>query len=227
MRKLTLLLLVPCVAACTPLLPFHYAETAEVLDRGSVSLTAAIGGGTTNGIKDCCGGGAVRVRAGVGHNLEIGGELNAIGGSGSVALATKLSLKYAPIPYVALLAGLGVVGQIDTDQHTAGDPGVGADFGFVASTPLLARRLRVYGGARFSFVVPAAKDIYSAGGPTQGIMVPGGLSIEPHPRVRIFVEGGGLGGWSENRASGASVKTNGWYGGYGALAAAVVWGKTH
>jgi hypothetical protein len=74
------------------------------------------------------------------------------------------------------------------------------------------------------FVVPAAHDIYDAGGPTESFAAPVGLSIEPDLRWRIFVEGGYLGGFSQGyNGQPPMVFNNGWNGAYGALAVGYTW----
>lgn len=217
-------------AGCTPVLPMHFAETAEVIAKKEVSLTVSGGGGSASNVNNCCGGGAARVRVGVGHNMEVGVEAEVLGtgnsSAGTVVLGGKVSYKYAPIPYLAILAGVGAMGSFGVGMGASnGDAGLGADVGAVASTPVLAKLLRIYGGARFSFVVPARKDIYAGGGPTQGIIVPVGLSLEPSRRWRVYLEGGYLGGWSENNyaINGNRFGSINWNGGYGSLSLAYVW----
>jgi hypothetical protein len=219
------------LAGCTPLLPFHLGETATVLERRQVSLTVTAGGGDGTDLNQCCGGGAARVSVGVGRHLEVGAESAIMGAgdsdAGTVALSTKLRIKWGPLPYLALVGGLGAQGLVGyrNGNLDGGNPAIGGDVGLIASTPLLARTLRIYGAARLSFNIPAASDIYRSGGPTEGVVIPGGLALELGPRWRLYFEGGFLATFSQNRViSTADVRTNDWYGGYGAFSFAYVWG---
>ena len=65
------------LVACTPVIPFYFAESAETLKKGGVSLTAVGGGGGGRDIHGCCGGGAARVSVGVGRQMEV--ELRTVG----------------------------------------------------------------------------------------------------------------------------------------------------
>ncbi len=238
-RWLTLVA-VALTAGCTPIIPMHFGETAEVIAKKEISLTVSggggsgsatpVSGGSANNVKDCCGGGAGRVRFGIGHNMEVGVEAEILGigdtKGGDIILGGKVSYKYAPIPFLAILAGVGAVGTLGVNNNNKnGDAGLGADIGVVASTPVLAKILRIYGGARFSFVVPVRGDIYAGGGPTQAIVIPVGISLEPNPRWRVYAEGGYLGGWSENNyaVNGNAFGSINWNGGYAALNVAYIW----
>jgi hypothetical protein len=225
-----LLPLVIALTACAPIIPFHFAETAETLGKKQASLTIAGGGGDgANGngnkfVEKCCGGGAVRVRVGVGHAQEVGVEGSVVGGgdldSGGVYLLGKLSYKLGLTPNVALLAGTGLAGGASRSGRTT-DVALGADLALVLSTNRLARVLRLYSGARFSFIVPVAKDPHRSdiGAPTQAFVVPLGLSVEPTPSLRLYFEGAFFGGFSEPNIDGP-VTSQTWYGGYGTFALA-------
>jgi hypothetical protein len=226
--RIVVALTVASLGGCTPILPFHLTETAETLNRRDVSLTAAGGGGGSSNLNNCCGGGAARVRVGLGHRMELGVDTYFIGSgktaSGSLTLGGKISYKVGFLPYLAFLAGVGATGSIGFGTTKNGEAGLGADVGLVASTPLIAERLRFYGGTRLSFVVPVARDIYDAGGPTELFAVPVGLSVEPGAHFRIYLEGGYLGGFSQGyNGQPPTVFNNGWNGAYGALAFSYAW----
>ncbi|MSP62927.1 MAG: hypothetical protein EXR72_21850 [Myxococcales bacterium] len=69
-------LLLSAVAGCTPLVPFHLAETSQVLSAGEVSVSGAAGAESFVQSKpDFLGGIGLRVRGGVGHRQELGGEV--------------------------------------------------------------------------------------------------------------------------------------------------------
>jgi len=222
MRQLWILVV---VGGCTPLIPFHLAETAEVLKQGSVSLTVAGGGGGGRDVDKCCGGGSARVSVGVGRSSEVGFEASVVGGAPdthNVNLLTKFRYKLGFHKNLALLAGLGVIGAFDTQLSKNDRAGLGADVGVVASSDPIAGFLRVYGGARFSFVFGLEKDLYD-GVPTQAFVVPAGLSFQANPAWRFFLEGGLVGGWSEFRFEN-KISRGDWIGGYGLFAISHTWG---
>jgi hypothetical protein len=232
MRMLLLLV------ACTPIIPFYFAESAETLKKGGVSLTVAGGGGggrqpnQGNGgtpIQNCCGGGAVRVSGGVGRQVELGFETAVIGGkrTGSgyndseLLVLNKLRLKAGFGEHLALLAGVGVSVFSDASKNT-GYAGLGADIGLVWTTGLMARMVRIYGGARFSFVLPLKTNNYEAA-PTQDFIVPLGLSFALKPSVRLYVEAGLVGGFAEGGGGYDVFETWPWIGGYGLCAVSYAW----
>jgi hypothetical protein len=219
MRTLTLVIV---ISGCTPIIPFHLAETAETMPRGAVSLTLA-GGGGAGTLQTGYGGGSARVSVGVGHKMEVGVETSLVGtpASHSLEVLAKLRYKYGFHPNVALLAGIGATGNVDTSTGS-GTAGIGGDVGLVASTRPFHDVLRLYGGARFSFVFAAHRDPYDGGGPTQAFIVPVGLAFQTRPTWRIYLEGGLFGGFSEYRV--ADLRDLGkWIGGYGLVAIAHHW----
>ncbi len=224
-RAMRLGVLLLC-AGCTPVLPFHFAETAETLKKGGVSLTVAGGGGGARDVGRCCGGGSVRVSAGVGHRMEVGVETSVIGGDPQdheIYVLGKVRCKAGFGRYLALLAGLGASGAIDT-RTGSGDAGVGGDLALVWSTGAIGRVARIYGGARFTFMFAVERDFYGGLGPTQGFVVPLGVSFAATHALRLYVEGGLLGGWSESRSSPSRpITVYDWIGGYGSLAIAYNW----
>jgi hypothetical protein len=223
--KYGLSLLSCALGACAPAIPFHFAETAETLKARQVSLTVAGGGGGGRDIHECCGGGSARVRVGIGHNMEVGGELDAIGGKGTAVLSGKASFKFAPVDYFALIAGVGGSGTINTSGEGSSPLYLGTDVAALFSSRPLANLLRLYGGARFTFVLPTSGQFYQ-NLPTQGFIVPVGLALALSPRWRLFFESGMTGGWSElaNNMTNQIDRFN-WIGGYGAIATSITWGK--
>jgi hypothetical protein len=213
---------------CAPLVPFHFAETAETLKTKQVSLTVAAGGGGGRDVQDCCGGGSARVRVGVGHDMEVGAEFEAIGGRDTKVLTGKASYKVGFLRHFALIAGLGAGGYVGNGSPPAI---LGADVAAVASSPPLVGLLSVYGGARFSFSLPVSGDFYK-GYPSQGFIIPVGLALSAGPRFRLYFEGGFMGGWNEGPGATMPPSTtyakptlSDWVGGYGALAASYTWGS--
>ncbi len=100
-----------------PIIPFHFSETAETLKAKQVSVTVTGGGGGA-GWDGEGGGGALRVRVGVGGHHEIGADGGAaFFGTDSrdptdppwvgkhPLFAGKLSWKFAPISWLAIVAG--------------------------------------------------------------------------------------------------------------------------
>lgn len=190
-----------CAAACAPLSappPLHFHETAGVLRRGQVALTASAGGGVVP-LDGVAVGGGGRIRVGLGARQELGLEGTALyvdtGSTDkdspnyfigkSAAYGAKLSYKADLIPeHLALLLGAG-------GSRSATGYAAGGDLGLIASFPRpLARVLRPYLGARASFALPVDRPLSDYGGPTLvGTLAPG-LAILPRPWLRIYLEVG-------------------------------------
>jgi hypothetical protein len=215
MRRSLLLLL---VGGCAPVLPFHFAETAETLTKKSVSVTVSGGGGGGN--VGGGGGASARVDVGVGHDQQVGGEFSAMGTVGAAYLGGKLRYKLGLNDRLALVAGSGVTGTVNVDTGKVTGPAAGADLALVTSTRPNRKGARLYGGLRFSFVVPLARDVYSSsvGGPAQVFVLPIGGAIPLSDRWRVFLEAGLVCGASEYNVEGRWVQAL--VGGYGAIALA-------
>lgn len=185
-------------AACAPLTPappFHFSETAEVIRRGQVGVTAAGGWGTLG--FGSAWGGAARVRVGIGHGQEVGieGAAAAVstsdsnGGTSasnrpwighSSAFGGKLSWKGAPACCLAAIVGIGAT-------TSAVGPAVGGDVGIVLSAPW---RVSPYAGFRGIFAVPVGDRPDPAyPGFTRGVVAAGGLAFGTS-KARLFLEGG-------------------------------------
>jgi hypothetical protein len=203
------------LGACSPMaapIPFHFAETAETLKAGQVSLTLAGGGGSA-GLDGAGGGGAGRVRIGIDGRNEIGMEASMLavdaGGNTSqsqpwlgtnVAYAGKLSWKLGLKDWVAIIVGLG------GSQSPAG-PAVGADAAVLFSTR--GRIARYFGGLRGTFAGPIGRPFYDNGGPAGGFTVGNGVAFLPSSTIRLFLEGGFAILYSHgyDRTSGSSERT--------------------
>jgi hypothetical protein len=210
-------------ASCTPILPWHFAESPETLKAREVSLTVAGGGGAGGGnggnLNSCCGGGAARLRVGVGHEQEVGVEGNLIFASSGSVGALKLAYKIAPSPNFAIVAGAGAT--IDEGRQVA----LGGDAAGVVATDALGRAgARVYSGLRVSFALPAGgREIYDSGGASEALLVPVGVQLGPaRARWRLYLEAGYMAAWSQAREQQEVVGHN-WHGGYGALAFSYLW----
>jgi hypothetical protein len=214
--------LLPACAPFTPPPAVPFAETAEVLPKGNVGVTAAGGGGAL-GLDGDGVGGAVRVRAGVGGNQEVGLEGTALfvdSGSRkpedprwighSVAGSVKASWKLGLQPWFAVLGGVG-------STFSATGDAVGGDFGMVFSLP--RGPVRPYGALRLAMAIPVDHGITDNGGITGGIVVPFGVDFVLHRRAHLLLEGGILSGFGYDD----SVSIH--FGGYGSLALAVRFGR--
>ena len=191
-------------AGCAPLtapLPFHLAETATPLQRGELRATAAGGAGVL-GLDGAGGGGAARLRIGVGRRQEVGveGELlrvdtgrpddkspRWIGKSFTYGL--KLSWKGAPTDWFAVIAGAGAM-------HAATGESAGADLAIVFSRP--TGIVRPYAGLRGTIAFPVSRPLDDAGGVSGGLVVPGGLSLHFASNYDLFIEGGWAQLWSDS-----------------------------
>jgi hypothetical protein len=218
--------------ACTPLAvtpPFHLTETAEILRPGQVAVTAA-GGGAFGGFLDGAGGGAARVRVGVGARQEVGiegGAAYAAEGTVDVAsesrqqsqtfLSGKLSWKAGLTDWLAVVAGVGA-GHEWRAPHDNSLTTVGGDAGAVASPPRpLGGRWLPYGGLRLSVAVPVDDSDVST---TVAFAIPVGVAFVLTPHARLFAEVGGL------EAHGGNAADTSWQGaGYGALGFTYLFGE--
>ena len=219
---LTALLGVLTTIGCTPLVPFHLGESAEVLRRGQVSLSGSAGGGAAGQADPSTaslGGIGTRIRVGVGHHQELGAEGTAISSTvqrDGVDWGAKLSWKGAPTSWFAAVLGFGYTHYIGS--------AVGADVALIFSSPTSVRRpVGIFAGARFSLAVPARSDVYREGGLTEALVFPVGMVIEPARAVRLYLEGGFIAAFSQAHADLDPVRevvhfTS--YGGYGALTVA-------
>lgn len=221
-------------AGCMPLTPpppFHFLETAAALPKGQVSVTFSGGAGTTS-LDGPAAGGGIRVRVGLGGGHELGFEgtalyadtgdsdPNAPGWIGkSAAWGYKLSWKYAPRPWVALITGFGGSAAVTGD-------GVGVDFGVLFSRS--RGIVRPYGATRITVGIPVDRPNDQAGGVTPGLAQVAGLALVPLDDLRIYLEAGALLGWSEQvDATGAPVQWgDGHYGGYGAAGIELRFGRS-
>ena len=214
------------VVACTPPPPFVLAETAETLPTRAVSLTLAGGAAGAGGSSTVtpAGGTVGRLRVGIGHRQEVGVEGGAyfVGepDNGTIYGLGKLTWKLQLLPHAALLAGAG----FSWTNYTAA---VGGDFGGVwSSGPLRGRPFTLYAGLRGTIALPMARDPYTNGGITGGVILPLGVAYSPTPAWRLYLELGGFGGGSVNHGvfnAPSGREYFGWGGGYGAVAVSHVW----
>jgi hypothetical protein len=182
--------------------PFHLAETTAVLPQRKLSFNTTAGVGTMS--QEGWGpGGALRIRMGVGAKQEVGVEGGMAyldtgepkGGAPpwigkNSAYGAKLSWKYAPLPWLAVLAGAGI-------SSAATGAAAGGDLALILSSDEPFRGwLRPYGGVRGSFALPIGRDIADRGGPTAALVLPGGLSLQVNRWVSLFLEFGAILAWS-------------------------------
>jgi hypothetical protein len=180
-------------------------ETSQPLARGEVSVTAAGGAGSTVFDATVAGLG-VRLGVGLGRGHELRVE-----GTGAesfnvpqdkdhpqawfghtAAWGYKLSWKYAPVPWFALIVGGG--GSVSGTGL-----GVGGDVALLFSRP--RGELRPYVGTRATIGVPVGRPIDDSGGVTPALVQAAGLAVVPKENVRIYVEGGLLVAGSNDTAS--------------------------
>ncbi len=184
---------------CTPNLPFHLAETAEVLHRGEAQVTAAAGtGGVVSGDSSFCncGGAGLRVRLGLGHRQEIGVEGSLIIASdGSFPhAAEKVSWKLGLADWVAVVAGAGV-GRSPDGAGADSAPVYGFDLALVASTSP-ARGFAFYGGVRGSVDLPFKSDLRAGPGAGVNAIFPFGIAVGGGSPYRLYFEMGVIRRWS-------------------------------
>jgi hypothetical protein len=203
-RNWLLLTVAGMAGGCAPFSatpPFHFAETATVLQSGEVGVTAAGGvGGMGLGAKGV--GLGLRARVGVGGGQEVGAEATVIHVTDgdnptaempwqgeSDAFAAKLSWKIAMARWIAFVLGAG-------GSHSATGDAIGGDVSLIASIPDPWGPFRPFLGVRTGLAVPVGRDSNEAGGFTQGVTVGLGTTLAVSDTVDLVGEGGLLGAWS-------------------------------
>jgi hypothetical protein len=196
--------------ACSPLSPtppFHFAETAKILNHGQVSATGAVGGATFEDIGGGLGA-AARARLGVLGRHEVGVEGAVLRRMNhddptperpwlgpSTAVLAKLAWKTGVTDALAILAGAGV-------SNSATGDAVGGDLGIVGSTPyLVADSFRPYLGLRGALAVPVGRDRDEAGGVTKAIIAAAGSTWALSDRTELLFEIGWLEEWNQGYMS--------------------------
>lgn len=178
-----------------PIAP-HFAETAEVLQRGKMKLTAA-GGGYGDGIPYQSGftggAGAVRLREGVGARQELGAEVYVALYDQPVQYVwgAKLEWKGSPVRGLAFLAGLSAMSE-------GGSPAVGYDLGFVLSPVPDRWRAKPYLGMRATLTQyltqrddPNSDEI----GPQVALILALGCEVKLTRIVDLYFEGAPFWHW--------------------------------
>lgn len=205
---------------CSPLsatAPFHFAETAETLGRTQTSVTLG-GGGGVMARGGWGAGAALRVRTGIAERQELGieavllgvevgriGDNERLSFSGQSAFSAKLAYKGAPRDWLALVAGAGLA-TASTGDTVGGD--VAAIF---SSGRAIGGVFRPFGGLRLAVAVPVFST-RDAGGLTIGTVAAGGASFAIGPALRVTVEGGYLGAWSNPRPHERDLHTGFYFG---------------
>jgi len=214
-------LLVGVATGCYPTLPPHLGEGTEVLGPGRVNLAVAGGAGSFEG-KDATGayvnqfaaGIEARVRTGVGANSEVGASFiggmgtNVGGGDPPFALGGKLSYKWGPLPWLAIVVDAGAM-----DFAVASVALFSGDLAVITAPYTWANGMQFYVGAKGAFSVPVLSNATNV---NEAIIVPIGLRIPTSEKVRFFVEAGPIAGFAQQSSSGGSSSTNS-FGGYGTL----------
>ena len=186
-RLLAPALLALSTSACAPLLmppPVHFGETAKVLDQGRVSVGGQAG--IANGNFGVGGGGAARVRYGLGGAQEVGleglvGGVSVDNGEGKARSTgmvggAKASYKVGATPWLAFLGGVGF-GSSKTGETVGGDVGAVASYNGELWQPYL--------GAR----VTAAWSVSgNARGSEQLVTVPLGIAFSASQDVSLYLE---------------------------------------
>jgi hypothetical protein len=211
-RGFGLLLLVGGCAPISPPTPFHFAETAEILPRGTVAATAAGGIGNLANMGSGLGLGA-RGRFGLGGRQELETEGVLIGifngdkptpqqpWKGNTTMgATKVAWRIGATPWLALSTGIGV-------SFSATGTAIGGDLAAVISQPSPSGNWDPYFGVRGAVAVPVGRDTNEAGGITEGLVVAAGTMYRLTPRARLAFELGYLGTWASGYLSTALDST--------------------
>ena len=208
----SVLLLTGCIG-CTPLqraTPAYFAERAQVLAAGDISVTGAAGAGAD------LGGGGIglggRVRVGIGNDQEVGIEGSVLDiqqdideGWGdpqehvdTLSLGSKLSWKCSVSSFMAVVLGAGLTqttrtGGDDTSQYFAGTAASG-DVGLLFSQSRSPSRIVPYAGIRVgaTTALGAAHENTTTGmaGVLGTVTASFGADIPLGPGLHGFLEGG-------------------------------------
>jgi hypothetical protein len=215
MRGIALVLV---VAGCTIPPRIATLETADVLAAHEHEVAFGGGGGGGN-LDASIGGGAARVRDGLGGGQELGIDASFLWSGSTVIGGAALAYKRALGSGLALTAGAGVTGG-NEEQATC----AAVDVGAIASTRPGDGRVQLYAGVRVAAAMPVTGDRHAGGGLSQTAIVPIGLAVPWRGGWRVIVEAGAIGALSEARdpTPGAmELRTSRHEGGYGALALAL------
>jgi hypothetical protein len=208
-------------------MPLPLAESTHVLAPGKISLTVAAGGAPI--AASCCGstttvveavGTEVRARIGVGLKQEVG--VSVFGGAGTAvghgdipfAIGGKLSYKIAPLPWLAIVAGGGIL-----DNGSASVAEGAGDLAVIVAPYTARNGSQFYVAARGSFAIPVLEGATDV---NEALAFPIGFAWQTSKRVRLFVEAGPLFGFAQLSTSDApgSGQSTSAIGGYGTLAVA-------
>jgi hypothetical protein len=202
------------VAGCTVPPPFHTFETASALPKGGVQLMVAGGGGGAENLESCCGGAAARVRVGVGSEQELSLDGNMLFSSHDVIGGLRAGYKIAPWSHVALVGGAGAVFY---DNYQT----VGGDLGAIISAQEADDAYVPYTALRLSAAMPAKGDRYDAGGVSEMLAIPFGVSRRFSANWQAMAELGGIAAVSEARKTyDMKIHADTTFGLYGGLALA-------
>lgn len=211
-------------SACYPTLPPHLAEGTDVLPAGGVNLNVAGGAGdaqikepvTGNYANSFLGGFDVRVRTGIGAHSEIGASIFAgfgtgvAGGDPPFGLGGKLSYKFAPIKWFAVVADAGAL-----DFAVASIGVFSGDLALIFAPYTSANGTQLYVAGKGAFAIPVLQNATNV---NEAIIVPIGLQLPLSDKVRMYFEAGPLLGFAQQSSGGTTTSTNS-FGGYGTVAA--------
>lgn len=215
LRNLIPLVLFASAAACAPTLPPHLGEGTEVLAPGHVNLNIA--GGAVGGERVAGGpndnqfgaGAEVRSRVGLPGKQELG--VSFFGGAGTsigngdppFGLGGKLSYKIAPTPWLAFVASGGAL-----YYRVSATAAFGGDLAVIVAPYTAPNGNQLYLALKGAFSIPV---LQGATGANEAIIVPIGFSLHTSERVRFFIEGGPIAGFSQLSTSATNPTVLGGY----------------
>ena len=208
-------------SGCYATLPPQLAEGTEVLRSGGVKL-AVSGGAATFQARDrtgawnglTAGGFEARLRTGIGDRQELGASLfggagTSVGGDAPLVVGGKLAYKIAPTPWLAIVAGGGVM-----DWASSSTLVFSGDLALVAAAYTSAHGTQVYVGGKAAFALPVLNGSIAV---NESLVAPIGVATPAGERATFYVEGGPIFGFAEQFESGTSSATWG-VGPYAAMA---------
>ncbi len=208
---------------CYPTLPPHLAEGTDVLKPGGVSLNVAGGAGDSQvnqpvgatAANQFLAGAEVRARVGVGANSEVGGGVflgvgtSVGGGDPPFGIGGKLTYKYAPVKWFAVVADAGAM-----DFAVASVAVFSGDLALIFAPYTSPDGKQLYIAGKGAFSIPVLSGATNV---NEALIVPIGFQLPLSEKVRMYFEAGPLVGFAQQNNAGTTTSTNS-FGGYGTLA---------
>jgi hypothetical protein len=208
---------------CYPTLPPHLGEGTDVLRPGGVNLNVAAGAGDSQvhqpvgatNANEFMAAFDVRARVGIGANSEIGASVfggfgtSVGGGDPPFGLGGKLSYKYSPVKWFAVVVDGGAM-----DFAVASLAVFSGDLALIFAPYTSPDGKQLYIAGKGAFSIPVLSNATAV---SEALIVPIGFQLPLSEKVRMYFEAGPLLGFGQQSNAGTTTSTNS-YGAYGTLA---------